>query len=337
MADNVAITAGSGTTIAADDIGSGVLAQRVKPVWGPDGTGNDVDVASGLPVQSGYKAVSGSSATPGVLFSADALGYSWINLHITNIASGTASFEQSGDNTNWVALPLAPSTTSASSFVPAGSTTSSGVYSGPIAARYVRASAVGVGSGTMAVVGALLAAPVPPPFTLVANSSTSPAYVRPGVTTNAMPDAGTNNIWSGALIAAYGAAYNGSTWDRLRTPTTFKSVTATASGNSAVWVPNTGKKFRLMRYKITVTADAAQSSGGVITIGLQDNTTDIGLSESVYVPATAAATLGPGWSTGWIDLGNGRISSSANQTLNVNCSAALTSGTVRVVAAGTEE
>lgn len=53
MVDNVAITAGSGTTIAADDIGAGVLAQRVKPVWGPDGTGNDVDVASGksFPVQ----------------------------------------------------------------------------------------------------------------------------------------------------------------------------------------------------------------------------------------------------------------------------------------------
>lgn len=53
MVDNVTITAGSGTTIAADDIGAGVLAQRVKPVWGPDGTGNDIDVAAGkpLPVQ----------------------------------------------------------------------------------------------------------------------------------------------------------------------------------------------------------------------------------------------------------------------------------------------
>lgn len=53
MADNIAVTAGTGTTIAADDIGGGILAQRVKPVWGPDGTGNDVDIAAGkpLPVQ----------------------------------------------------------------------------------------------------------------------------------------------------------------------------------------------------------------------------------------------------------------------------------------------
>lgn len=53
MADNIAVTAGSGTTIAADDVGGGLLVQRVKATWGPDGTANDADVASGkaLPVQ----------------------------------------------------------------------------------------------------------------------------------------------------------------------------------------------------------------------------------------------------------------------------------------------
>lgn len=53
MADNLDVTPGTGATIAADDIGANVLAQRVKPVWGPDGTGNDIDVATGkpLPVQ----------------------------------------------------------------------------------------------------------------------------------------------------------------------------------------------------------------------------------------------------------------------------------------------
>lgn len=48
MVDNVAITAGSGTTIAADDIG-GVLHQRVKIAQGADGTG--VDVSSAAPLQ----------------------------------------------------------------------------------------------------------------------------------------------------------------------------------------------------------------------------------------------------------------------------------------------
>jgi len=51
LADNVAITAGAGTTIATDDIGSGVQVQRVKPVWGADGTGTDTQIAQPLPVQ----------------------------------------------------------------------------------------------------------------------------------------------------------------------------------------------------------------------------------------------------------------------------------------------
>jgi hypothetical protein len=51
VADNVAITAGSGTTIASDDIGGGVQAQRVKPVWGADGTGTDTAIANPLPIQ----------------------------------------------------------------------------------------------------------------------------------------------------------------------------------------------------------------------------------------------------------------------------------------------
>lgn len=49
MADNVAVTAGSGTTIAADDI-SGVYFQRVKITVGADGTATDVSTAAPLPV-----------------------------------------------------------------------------------------------------------------------------------------------------------------------------------------------------------------------------------------------------------------------------------------------
>lgn len=52
MVDNVAVTAGSGTTVATDDIG-GVQHIRVKATWGADGTANDTDAASGkgLPIQ----------------------------------------------------------------------------------------------------------------------------------------------------------------------------------------------------------------------------------------------------------------------------------------------
>lgn len=58
MADNVAITAGSGTTLAADDIG-GVLTPRVKVQWGPDGTVNDTDTASGKPLPIQHRTSAG--------------------------------------------------------------------------------------------------------------------------------------------------------------------------------------------------------------------------------------------------------------------------------------
>ncbi len=48
MSDNVAITAGTGTDIAADNIG-GVQFQRTKVVWGDDGVANDVSAANPMP------------------------------------------------------------------------------------------------------------------------------------------------------------------------------------------------------------------------------------------------------------------------------------------------
>lgn len=60
MADNISITAGSGTTIAADDIG-GVLHQRVKLSQGADGAAVDVSSAAPLNVTL---ANTGANATP---------------------------------------------------------------------------------------------------------------------------------------------------------------------------------------------------------------------------------------------------------------------------------
>lgn len=64
MADNVAITAGSGTSIAADDISS-VFYQRVKVTWGVDGSAVDASATNPLPVtvkagQGEYEAVAAS-------------------------------------------------------------------------------------------------------------------------------------------------------------------------------------------------------------------------------------------------------------------------------------
>lgn len=60
MADNIAVTPGTGATIAADDISS-VLYQRVKISQGADGTA--VDVSSAAPLQVSL-ANNGANATP---------------------------------------------------------------------------------------------------------------------------------------------------------------------------------------------------------------------------------------------------------------------------------
>lgn len=52
MADNVAITEGSGKSIAGDDIG-GVIHQRVKMEYGPNNTATEVSEDNPLPVTGG--------------------------------------------------------------------------------------------------------------------------------------------------------------------------------------------------------------------------------------------------------------------------------------------
>ena len=122
-----------------------------------------------------------------------------------------------------------------------------------------------------------------------------------------------------------------------RIPTTFKTSTATASGDTVVWTPTSGKKFRVMRYSVEVTADAATSGGAEIDIVLRDATTALGFGVSLYVPAVGGTTFGNNYNSGWRDVGNGFLSAAANNVLNVNLSAALTAGKVRVNVAGTEE
>lgn len=128
------------------------------------------------------------------------------------------------------------------------------------------------------------------------------------------------------------------TYVTVRNPNIFKTASATASGNTAVWTPTSGKKFRLMRFCLQVTANASQTTGGVVTIKFQDATTDIGLAFDVFIPTTAVTTTaGDAFVSPWIDLGNGYLSSAANNVLNVNLGSALANGTCRVLATGTEE
>lgn len=133
--------------------------------------------------------------------------------------------------------------------------------------------------------------------------------------------------------------YDGTTQLKTpRTPGTFKTLAATASGSTALWTPTTGKKFRLQRYKIVVTSNASLAAGAVLTIDLLDAAGALGQTHSVWVPTVAVTTGAPPlYDSGWVDLGNGQFSALANNVLNVNLSAALVTGVCRVIACGTEE
>jgi hypothetical protein len=95
MADNVAVTPGSGATIAADDVG-GVLYQRVKISYGGDGSATDL-----IGPATGTQTSVASSATSGTILASNA---SRKGATITN------------DDTNGLYLLLASGTASATNY-----------------------------------------------------------------------------------------------------------------------------------------------------------------------------------------------------------------------------
>lgn len=132
------------------------------------------------------------------------------------------------------------------------------------------------------------------------------------------------------------SVFNGVNWDRKRTPKIFKTVTVTAAGSTAVWTPAAGKKFRLMGYSIEVTGNAIQAVGGNFEAVFLDAATAIGAGSSWYIPAAALNVFGSDGGKPF-ELGNGYLSTLANNALNINLSAALTGGEIRVNVWGTEE
>jgi hypothetical protein len=120
-------------------------------------------------------------------------------------------------------------------------------------------------------------------------------------------------------------------------PNVFKTGQFTASGNTALWTPVSGKSFRLLRYQVEVSSNASQVNGGVFTVSFQDQTSTTSFAHDVYVPS-ASLKLFASYNSGWIDLGStGYLSANPNNVLNVNLSAGLNSGVVRVTACGIEQ
>lgn len=338
MADNVDITPGAGATIATDDVG-GRHVQLLKPMFGADGTATMVASDSGLPMTSGYKEITGTVAANGTdAFSSDVSAYRSVSIQTTGIWSGTLAFEQSNNGTNWGSVYLQTvesASFSSNSFFNSAQNGTNRIWFGTLTARYLRVRSSSWTSGTATVIAGFWAQS--PPMTAQVITPQASLLTTMAPQSLVAADGVNQNSSSGPAVAAPLLGYNGVTWDRYRLPRIFKSVTATASGNTAVWVPTTGKRFQLLRAQFFLTSDAATATGGPLTVKLQDVTTDIGVSVPVYVPTTGG-TGGGGWTSGQVDLGAyGYRSSAVNQTLNVNLSAALTAGSLGVMVMGTEE
>ena len=123
-----------------------------------------------------------------------------------------------------------------------------------------------------------------------------------------------------------------------RTANVFNTAQCAASGDNAVWTPSAASlKFRLMGGILTIPTNVARSAGGVITATFRDGTTDLKVTFDIFVPTTAVTT-GNGDTTIPFNLpGNGILSATANNKLNLNLSAAITTGAIRATVWGCEE
>lgn len=163
--------------------------------------------------------------------------------------------------------------------------------------------------------------------------------------TNLMDLGGTSDLLNTVTRNTFfGGAFSGApqvglqNWNRARTPTIFRTISTTAAGNSAIWTPGTGNKFRLLGYKLEVTANASAAAAGVLDIKFQDALADLQITTSVFIPSAAGTVFATTFTTGFVNLGFfGLLSAAANNILNLNLSFALVSGFLRVIAMGVEE
>jgi hypothetical protein len=149
---------------------------------------------------------------------------------------------------------------------------------------------------------------------------------------------GTANIdiepWSVPLSAPIAGSNN--TLEVQHAPDVFHSVGVNAAGNSLVWTPASGKRFRLLHFFIQPSQDAILTGGADLNVDLRDNNVSIGVTVAFFLlKAMGTAPYAPIE----MDLGPiGYLSSAPNNVLNVNLSAAIpASAQCRVVVMGTEE
>ena len=118
-------------------------------------------------------------------------------------------------------------------------------------------------------------------------------------------------------------------YEAQRTPNKFGgSATITTIGDTALWTPAAGKRFRLLGIVIVLSSIATTAAGS--TLSIKDGATAI-------MAIDRAETTNNGHVIHLIFSGNGYLSSAAGAVLNANLTAALTAGNYSISFWGTEE
>lgn len=158
MADNTVINAGSGgPTISADDVGAGLLVQRVKVQYGADGSATDVAAATPLPVDpTKQQTLSGTLTANGQSLTMTGLTGGSVTVFVNGTyGSMSITFEMSPDGTNWFPInvqSLGSSGSTYASFISSDTSLLNGVrsYLLPVnGASQVRVRSTAYTSGTM--------------------------------------------------------------------------------------------------------------------------------------------------------------------------------------------
>jgi hypothetical protein len=101
------------------------------------------------------------------------------------------------------------------------------------------------------------------------------------------------------------------------------------SGVATIWSPTIGKKVRLMRYRLSMSADTTIASGSAVLLGFAQGlaSTTGGLipiqpmfNHRVFVPSSAITGAALLWNSDWIDLGNGYLQGTASFPLQLGIS-----------------
>jgi len=121
-----------------------------------------------------------------------------------------------------------------------------------------------------------------------------------------------------------------------RTQTIRKLGFATNAGNTALWTPVAGRRFRLLGLDVFMAGGCTLAAASIMTVAIRDAALEI-FSWGPYINNAAIVGLGTYINKTIIFPDNGYLSAAVNNVLNINLGAALTTGVVSVAAWGTEE